>query len=52
MPTTLADESKNKDWADGFPSAPRALLTRPEALWTIFGLVLLGAFLSLVGFRS
>jgi hypothetical protein len=50
MPTALVDDSKNSDWVEGFPPARPALLTRPETLWTIFGLALLAAFLSFVGF--
>jgi hypothetical protein len=49
MATTLGDSAKNEDWID--PSATPALaswLTRAEWLWTLVGIALLGAFLSLV----
>jgi len=49
MATALEDSARQEDW--GEPSAiPRggSLLTRPELLWTLVGLTLLGAFLSLV----
>lgn len=52
MPTAVVDQSKNEDWVEGFPAPRPALLTRPEALWTIFGLIVLAAFLSFVGLGS
>jgi hypothetical protein len=49
MATAVVDESRNEDWIDGFPAARPPLLTRPEALWTLFGLVVLAGFLALAG---
>jgi hypothetical protein len=52
MATAVVDESRNEDWVDGVPAARPPLLTRPEALWTLFGLVLLAGFLAFAGFGA
>jgi hypothetical protein len=49
MATSLADDAKNADWREPLTIAePRPFLTRAEGLWTLFGLALLGTFLSFV----
>ena len=49
MATTLTDDTEHGDWVEPRPiSGGGQLLSRAEALWTLFGLTLLGAFLSFV----
>ena len=49
MATSLAPDAKNKDWTEpGVISASGPKTSRAEWLWTLFGLALLGAFLSFV----
>jgi hypothetical protein len=49
MATSLAPEATNADWADSRAMAPDdAHATRAIWLWTIFGVVLLVAFLAFV----
>ena len=49
MTTSLAPDAKNKDWTEpGVISASDPRIARAEWLWTLFGLVLFGAFLSFV----
>jgi hypothetical protein len=49
MATTLGDSARKEDWIDPSATPGRAsLLTRAEWLWTLVGIALLGAFLSLV----
>ena len=49
MATSLAPDARNKDWTEpGVISAADPKPARAEWLWTLFGLALLGAFLSFV----
>lgn len=49
MATSLAPDAKNKDWTEpGVISASDPTTARAEWIWTLFGLALLGAFLSFV----
>lgn len=49
MATSLAPDVKNKDWTEpGVISASDPKPARAEWFWTLFGLALLGAFLSFV----
>jgi MYXO-CTERM domain-containing protein len=46
MATSLAPDTRNKDWTEISAADPKP--ARAEWLWTLLGLALLGAFLSLV----
>lgn len=49
MATLLAPDAKNEDWTEpGAMPAADPKLARAEWLWPLFGLALLGAFLSFV----
>jgi hypothetical protein len=52
MAAVLADEIKTEDWSEPRPVAGPPLLTHAEALWTAFGLTLLGAFLAFVSLHG
>jgi hypothetical protein len=52
MATVLADAIKHEDWSEPRPVAGPQILTHAEALWTAFGLTLLGAFLMFVSFHG
>ena len=48
MATSLTDDAAHQDLAELRTTKRTTTLTRAESLWTLFGLALLGAFLSFV----
>ena len=52
MATALADAVTHEGWAEPRPVARRQLLSPAEAIWTLFGLTLLGAFLAFVSIQG
>jgi len=48
MATSLAPDVKHEDWAELRPTSREPMWSRSEWLWTLVGLLLLGAFLAFV----